>query len=323
MRDTTAEMMKRRISEGIIAFPATPFRDDDGSIDEACFAAHIDCLTAARPSAIVAAGGAGEIFSLSPAEYETLLRIATAHAGATPVIAGAGYGLPVAVAMARAAERAGAAAVLLFPPYLITPDQEGLAAYVEAVCRSVSIGVIVYSRDNGILAPDTVLGLADRCDNLVALKDGTGDFEALVSLKHRAGDRLVLINGVPTAETIASQCFAIGVRSYTSAIFSFLPALASHFYEAVSGGDSVAVDRVLERFVVPLVAIRRRRRGYAVSIVKAGLELVGKPMGRVRPPLIDLSPADRADLAVLIERARALVDDLAMPGLGSAAPVAE
>ena len=307
MRDTSLDTLKHRISRGILAFPATPFRDGDGAIDEARFVAHIDDLIAAGPTALVPAGGAGEIFSLNQAEQQALVGLAVKHAGDIPVIAGAGQGVAIAIEMARAAERSGAVAILLFPPYLITPDQDGLAAYVEAVCRSVSIGLIVYSRDNGVLAPDTVLRLADRCPNLVALKDGTGDFESLVTLKHRAGDRLALINGVPTAETIAPQCFAIGMRSYTSAIFSFLPALAVRFYQALSDGDAVVVDHLLERFVVPLVAIRRRRRGYAVSIVKAGLELAGKPMGRVRPPLIELSPADRRDLAALVERAHELL----------------
>ena len=322
MRDTTTDILKSRISEGILAFPATPFRDDDGAIDQARFAGHITDLVAARPTAIVPAGGAGEIFSLNQSEQEVLVRIATEHAGDIPVIAGVGQGLMIAIEMARAAERAGAAAILLFPPYLITPDQDGLRAYAEQVCRAVAIGVIVYSRDNGVLTPDSVLRLADRCPNLVALKDGTGDFESLVTLKHRAGDRLALINGVPTAETIAPQCFAIGIRSYTSAIFSFLPTLASRFYKAVSEGDDALVDLVLERLVVPLVAIRRRRRGYAVAIVKAGLELVGKPMGPVRPPLISLSSTDRDDLAALIERAGDLVGDLATSAPGRAARAA-
>ncbi len=310
MRDTTADTLRRRISEGILAFPATPFRND-GGIDEGLFSAHIADLVAARPAAVVPAGGAGEIFSLDQAEQATLVSVAVAHAGETPVIAGVGHGLTIAVEMARAAERTGAAAVLLFPPYLITPDQEGLAAYVETVCRAIGIGVVVYSRDNGVLAPETVLRLADRCPNLVAIKDGIGDFEALMMLRHRAGDRLALINGVPTAETIAAQCFAIGVRSYTSAIFSFLPELAVYFFQALSDGDQPTIDRVLSRFVIPLVAIRRRRRGYAVALVKAGLELVGKPMGGVRPPLVELSPTDRDDLAALIGEARGLIDDTA------------
>ena len=178
--------------------------------------------------------------------------------------------------------------VLLFPPYLVAAEQAGLAAHLEAVCRAVDIPVIVYSRNNGVLAPDTALAVAERCPNFIGLKDGTGDFEALVSLRARAGDRLALVNGVPTAEIIAPQCFAAGVRSYTSAVFSFLPEFALGYFAAVRDGRQSEVDRLLAEFYVPLTAIRNRRRGYAVSIVKAGLRLVGRPAGPLRPPLIDL-----------------------------------
>jgi 5-dehydro-4-deoxyglucarate dehydratase len=302
-----SELLKHRLSEGILAFPATPFKG--GGIDTATYSAHIADLVAGSPVAIVPAGGAGEIFSLSPAEQDLLVRAAVEASGEIPVIAGAGQGVSVATAMARAAERAGVAAVLLFPPYLVTPEQEGLAAYVEEVCRSVSIPVIAYSRDNGVLTPDTALRLAERCPNLIAVKDGTGDFEALVTLKRRAGDRLTLINGVPTAEMIAAQCLALGVRSYTSAVFTFLPTVANRFYQALRAGDQTTVDLLLAEFYVPLSAIRRRKRGYAVAIVKAGLRLAGKPVGGVRPPLVGLSPADDRDLAALIGRATDLLGE--------------
>jgi 5-dehydro-4-deoxyglucarate dehydratase len=301
MSAAAGELLKRRVSEGIIAFPATPFRA--GGVDSKLFERHVADLVAAGPTAVVPAGGAGEVFSLNLAEQEALVRAAVGAGDGVPVIAGAGQGVALATEFARSAERAGAAAVLIFPPYLITPEQDGLAAYIETVCKAVGISVIAYSRDNGVLAPDTVLRLADRLPNLIAVKDGTGDFESLMTLRQRAGDRIALINGVPTAETIALQCFAMGIRSYTSAIFTFLPALATAFYRALRDADRTFVDLVLDQFVMPLAAIRRRKRGYAVSIVKAGLDIVGKPMGPVRPPLIDLSRADRDDLAALIDRA--------------------
>jgi 5-dehydro-4-deoxyglucarate dehydratase len=211
--------------------------------------------------------------------------------------------------MARAAEKAGAAGILLFPPYLITPEQDGLAAYVEAVARTIGIAVIVYSRNNGILSADTVLRLADSCPNLVAIKDGVGDFEALVALKLAAGDRLAVINGVPTAEIIGAQCFAAGIRSYTSAVFSFLPELAARYWQALKDGDRATSERLLADFYLPLVRIRNRKRGYAVSLVKAGLRLTGHDMGRVRPPLVELAPADEAELAGLVARAAGLIDE--------------
>jgi 5-dehydro-4-deoxyglucarate dehydratase len=263
------------------------------------------------PLALCPAGGAGELFSLSPEEQTAVVKIAVASSAGIPVIAGAGHGIAIATAMAHAAEAAGADAILLFPPYLISPEQAGLFAYAEAVCRTVGISVIVYSRNNGVLTADTALRLADACPNFIALKDGTGDFESLVALAGRAGDRLAIINGVPTAEIIASQCFALGVRSYTSAVFSFLPHLALRYFRAVRDGERATVDRLLAEFYVPLTALRNRKRGYAVSLVKAGLEIVGRPAGPVRPPLVDLSPDDYRDLALLIARGQELTEESA------------
>jgi 5-dehydro-4-deoxyglucarate dehydratase len=300
---TAADLLKRRIGEGVLAFPVTPFAPDL-SLDPVAFEAHIAHLAGFRPSALVPAGGAGELFSLSPEEQDTVIRSAVAAADGIPVIAGVGQGIAIATERARAAERAGADAILLFPPYLVVAEQEGLAAYIEAVCRAVAIPLIVYSRNNGVVAPDTALRLAGRCGNFIGLKDGTGDFEALISLRRRAGDRLTLINGVPTAEIIASQCFAAGVRSYTSAVFSFLPEFALGYFDAVRDGDRDEVDRLLADFYVPLTAIRNRKRGYAVALVKAGLKLVGRPAGPVRPPLVDLAESDERDLGRLIESAR-------------------
>jgi 5-dehydro-4-deoxyglucarate dehydratase len=206
----------------------------------------------------------------------------------------------IAVEMARAAEAAGAMAVLLLPPYLITPDQAGLAAYVEAICRSVGVGVIVYSRDNGVFTLETMLRLANSCPNMIGLKDGTGDFETLSSMKRELGERLVFINGAPTAEILARQCFAIGVRAYSSAVFAFLPSLANRFFNSLRDGDAAQAEKLINSFYLPLAKLRNRRRGYAVAIVKAGLRVVGRSAGPVRPPLVDLEAPELEELRRLI-----------------------
>jgi 5-dehydro-4-deoxyglucarate dehydratase len=316
------DLLKRRIAEGVLAFPATPF-EPGGAVDLDIYAAQLGELASYRPAAMVVAGGAGELFALSVAEQGAIVQRSAEVVSDIPIIAGVGFGVAIACEMARASEHAGASALLLFPPYLVGSEQAGLARYVEAVCRSTAIGVIVYSRGNGVLSPDTSLRLADACPNLVAVKDGTGDFEAMTVLKHRVGDRLTLINGVPTAEMIARQCFSLGIRSYTSAVFTFLPALAMRYFKALREGDEVTVDRLLRQFYIPLSEIRSRRQGYAVSIVKAGLRIVGRPAGPVRPPLVELSPADERDLAALIERAPDVLAESASPaGKAPAARVA-
>lgn len=285
-----------------MAFPATPFAVD-GDLDLACYERHVGFLAANGPSALVAAGGAGEVFSLTLSEHAELMRATVRHSSGLPVVGGAAYGTSMACAMAQAVERAGADAVLLLPPYLVRSEQEGLARHIRAVCASVSIAVIPYSRDNAIIDPDTLLRLADSCSNLIGLKDGTGNLSSVASLVQRAGDRLVVINGTPTAEVFATRYRSIGIHSYSSAVFTFLPTLARRFFDALHSGQRTQVRQMLDRFYEPLVKLRDRKHGYAVSIVKAGLRVTGRDAGPVRPPLLDLNAEEEGRLAKLIEDA--------------------
>jgi 5-dehydro-4-deoxyglucarate dehydratase len=215
----TFDALRLRITEGIMAFPATPFLPD-GSLDRQRQGEHVALLAQHQPTALVAAGGAGEVFSLTLEEHEQVVRTTVQHANGVPVIGGAAYGTLMACEMARAVERTGGDAVLLLPPYLVRSEQEGLFRHIRAVCNAVSIAVIPYSRDNAVLTPDTMVRLADACPNIIALKDGTGDLAGVAELKKRAGDRLAIVNGAPTAEVLAPQFQQLGVQSYSSAIFT-------------------------------------------------------------------------------------------------------
>jgi len=299
---TGPESLQRRFSKGIMAFPATPF-EADGKLDLPCYERHVAFLAMHQPIALVAAGGAGEIFSLTLAEHESVIRATVACGGGLPVVGGAAYGTAMACEMARAVERAGADAVLLLPPYLVRSEQEGLRRHIRAVCASVSIAVIPYSRDNAVIAPDTLLQLAEICPNLMALKDGTGNVAAAERLTRRAGDRLVIINGAPTAEVFAARYRELGVHSYSSAVFTFLPALAKRFFAALETQRHAVLGEMLARFYDPLVKLRDRKHGYAVSIVKAGLRVTGRDAGPVRPPLVDLDADEETRLATLIQEA--------------------
>src|SRR5687768_13177829 len=280
--------MARAIARDLLAFPITHMTDDL-ALDEAGFRAHLSWILEAGPAGVFAPGGTGEFFSLSPDEVETVAAAAVAMTtGRVPVLASAGYGTPIAIDLAKRAERAGADGILLLPPYLINASQQGLAAHVEAVCRATPLGVIVYNRDNAILEADTVARLCERCPNLVGLKDGVGDIELMVRTRSLLGDRLVYVGGLPTAETFARPYLAMGVATYSSALLNFMPRFARGFYQAVRAEDVAAIDAGLRDFVLPYTAIRNRGRGYAVSIVKAGAKIVGRPGGPVRPPLTEL-----------------------------------
>lgn len=292
--------MAQAIARDLLSFPITHMTADLG-FDEAPYRAHLRWIVEQAPAAIFAAGGTGEFFSLSPDEVETVVHTAVDEVkGAMPVLAAAGYGTAMAIDLARRAERAGADGILLFPPYLVNASQAGLAAHVEAVCRATGLGVIVYNRDNAILEAETVARLCAACPNLVGLKDGVGDIELMVRTRSLLGERLVYLGGLPTAETFARPYLAMGVATYSSALFNFMPKFARRFYNAVRAEDATTIEAGLRDFILPYTAIRNRGRGYAVSIVKAGARIVGRPGGAVRPPLTELDAKSYADLETLI-----------------------
>ena len=220
-----------------------------------------------------------------------------------PVISGCGYGTAIAVEIAQARpKQAGADGLLLLPPYLMVPGQEGLAAHIEAVCRSTSLGVIVYNRDNAIVNEDTLARLCERNPNLVGYKDGVGDIELMMRIYCKLGDRLTYIGGLPTAETFAPAYLEMGVTTYSLGDLQLHAGMGAWAFTMRSARATRRRSvRELNDFVLPYIALRNKGKGYAVSIVKAGCDLVGRPAGPLRPPLTGLKPDELAELAALIE----------------------
>ncbi len=291
-----------RLQSGLLSFPVTHF-DADLRFDEARYREHLAWQSGFDVAGLFAAGGTGEGFSLTSEEMDRVVRVAVDEIGGRlPVLAPATGGTAQAVAQARAAQDAGVDGILLMPPYLTEASQAGLLEHIAAVCGASDLGVIVYSRANAVLADVTVAAAADRSPTLIGLKDGVGDIEQMTRTYAKVGDRLIYVGGLPTAETFALPLLQLGVSTYSSALYNFLPEFALRFYAAVRAQDRPAVYGMLNDFVLPYLDIRDRAKGYAVSIVKAGLTAVGRDGGPVRPPLTNLTEAELADLTALINK---------------------
>ncbi len=292
--------LKTVMSQGLLSFPLTDF-DEQGEFNASSYAKRLEWLAPYGATALFAAGGTGEYFSLSGQEYPKIIQTAVDTCrGKVPIIAGAGGSTRFAIECAQAAERAGAQGILLLPHYLTEASQEGLIAHVQQVCASVKIGVIVYNRNVCKLMPNSLAVLADRCPNLIGFKDGLGDIELMMSIFLKMGDRFAYLGGLPTAEVYAAAYKALGTPVYSSAVFNFIPKTAMAFYEAVRTDDHATQHRLLKQFFMPYLDIRNKGPGYAVSIVKAGATLVGRSAGPVRAPLTDIKPAEMEALAALI-----------------------
>src|SRR5690606_4219926 len=180
--DEFAARLRRRISDGVLAFPLTPFRDDL-EVDLAAFRSHLRGQLDARPAAVFPCCGTGEFFSLAEPEYERLVAVAVEEsAGRVPVVAGIGYGFAQAARFAAAAERAGADAVLLLPHYLVGAPQDGLVAQVREVAGRTRLPLIVYQRDHVTYSAGALAELA-AIPNVVGLKDGHGDLDQMQRLR--------------------------------------------------------------------------------------------------------------------------------------------
>ena len=300
--DRSPDDLRRSLGSGLLSFPVT-HTHRDLSFDEAGYRDHVAHLGGFGASGLFAAGGTGEFPALTIAEVLTIVGATVeANQGRGPVVGPVGYGTSTAVEMARSVEAAGADGVFVLPPYLNELTQDGLYAHVAAVCRATSLGVVVYHRANARFTAATVDRLVEEFPNLVGFKDGICDIDLMATLYATHGDRLVYIGGLPTAETYALPYLELGATTYSSAIFNFAPRWALDFYDRVRDRDRDGVYHRLREFVIPYLDIRNRRNGYAVSIVKAGMTVVGRTAGPVRPPLVDLDGSELTELSDLVQR---------------------
>jgi 5-dehydro-4-deoxyglucarate dehydratase len=292
---------------GVVAFPITPFRDDL-SLDIEGLRHNLTQLMKHKVCAVVAAGGTGEVYSLTPGEHalvvETTVEIVN---GRVPVIAGVGFNQMLAMEMAKQSAKAGADAILALPPYYPNADDEGLVEYYRAIGDATQLGLLIYSRDWANFSPAMVERLAARIPSLVAWKDGQGDIRRFQMIINRVGDRLYWIGGA--GDDMVPGYYSIGIRTYTSSIATVAPKLSLALHEAAANGRSDELSKLMSDCVIPLYALRARRKGYEVSAMKAMMDMVGLRGGPVRPPLPDVRSEERDELRAMLEKWKPFLSD--------------
>ncbi|MEW1641817.1 MULTISPECIES: 5-dehydro-4-deoxyglucarate dehydratase [unclassified Streptomyces] len=297
--ETVVRRLRDGMAGGVLSFPLTSFHDD-GSLDPAGFRTHVAAQIDTAPGAVFPACGTGEFFSLDEDEYRTVVTLAVQEAaGRVPVVAGVGYGWAQAARFARIAEEAGADALLVLPHYLVAAPQDGLVAQLEQLAARTRLPLIAYQRGQVAFTASSLKRIA-AIPGVIGLKDGHSDLDRLQRLTLAAPEGFLFFNGASTAEIQARAYATVGIPAYSSAVHAFAPEIANAFFTALRDDDAKTVERLLRDFYIPLVELRDRVPGYAVSLVKAAARLRGRPVGPVRAPLTDPSAADLADLTVLL-----------------------
>lgn len=289
---------------GVFAPIVTPFRPADGEIDHPWIAAHIAYLRDHGLTGIVPCGTNGEAASLSVSERQQVAEAALAAAGDMPVIVGTGAAaLPDAITLTRHAFAIGADAVLVMPPfYFKQPPEAGVVAWFQRLFdAAIPPGgrVLLYHipQTTGVPISDGVLAqlLVSHGELIYGLKDSTGDPAQTV---HFRGAYPHLAYFAGNDHRVAEACAAGGAGSITAAANVFPDLAAAAQYAAWAGQDAAAAQARLS-------AARCVLDAYPLQpATKAALvEIAGLPETTVRPPQVELTPVQRADLCAQL-RAR-------------------
>ncbi len=284
---------------GVFGFPITPFHQDL-SLDLAALEKNVDEMTRHPYCAIVAAGGTGEIYSMTSEEAAEVVAVSVkATQGRMPVVAGVGYNTAIGCDMARRMEKAGADALLVMPPYYINAPEAGWIAYYKAIANSTGLPLALYSRDWAAFTPDQVARLADAVPSLEIWKDGQGNIRMYQRIMAKLGDRLAWVGGL--GDDCAGGYWSIGVQAFTSSISNVSPKIALAISAAGQAHDFTKLNEILIHYVHPLYALRDHVKGYEVTVMKEMMELLGIPAGPARPPLCPVKPEHKAELQRIAE----------------------
>ncbi|MGW0971419.1 5-dehydro-4-deoxyglucarate dehydratase [Streptomyces sp. NPDC002516] len=310
--DGAVQRLRDGMASGVLSFPLTSFTED-GRLDPEGYRSYLSGRLATAPGAVFPACGTGEFSALDEDEYRAVVTATVEVAdGRMPVVAGTGYGWAQALRFARIAEEAGADALLVLPHYLVEAPEAGLVEQLRRIAAGTRLPLIAYQRGPVAFTPEGLRAVA-QIPGVVGLKDGHSDLDRLQRLTLAAPDGFLFFNGAATAEIQARAYATVGVPAYSSAVHAFAPEIAGAFFTALRTGDEATVNKLLRDFYVPLVELRDRVPGYAVSLVKAAARLRGLPVGPVRAPLTDPGPADLAALERILDTGLALVGAVRRP----------
>jgi 5-dehydro-4-deoxyglucarate dehydratase len=130
-------------------------------------------------------------------------------------------------------------------------------------------------------------------------KDGQGDARKYQRIMSVVGDRLAWVGGI--GDDCVPAYFAVGVQAFTSSISTIAPKLSLALADAGLNRDFPRLDVLMKKFVHPLYALRDKKKGYEVSVMKRAMEILGKPAGPVRPPLVGITAAEEAELRKVLD----------------------
>ncbi|HEX5437852.1 MAG TPA: dihydrodipicolinate synthase family protein [Gemmatimonadaceae bacterium] len=284
-------------------FPAitTPFRDDL-SIDHDFLCEHVSWLVDRGSRGIVALGSLGEAPTLAFEEKVQILESCKSAVGTrVPVVAGiSALSTAEAVALARAAERAGCQGLMVLPPYVYQGDCRETLAHLEAILSATPLSCMVYNNPIAYgtdITPEQIAHLAERFENLHAVKESSGDVRRITAIRASLGDRLALFAGL---DDLILEGIGAGAGGWVAGLVNALPDATVRLFDMATAGRAEQA-RALYDWFLPLLRLDTRPK--FVQLIKLVQEEVGRGRTTVRPPRLPLEGAE-LDTALALVRER-------------------
>lgn len=275
---------------GVISAITTAF-NPDYSVDHAFVARHARWQIEQGCDGIVALGSLGESATLAFDEKIAILQTLVGALGDKPVVAGiAALSTAEAVALAKGAEQAGCAALMVLPPYVYSSDWREMKAHIQAVLRATRLSCMLYNNPiaykTDFLAPH-IAELAAEHENLHAVKESSGDVRRITAVKALCGGRLALFAGL---DDMVVEAVRMGAVGWIAGLVNALPAQTAALFDHARRGEALKAD-ALYRWFLPL--LRMDTSPKFVQLIKLAQQEVGMGSERVRPPRLTLDGGER------------------------------
>jgi 1-pyrroline-4-hydroxy-2-carboxylate deaminase len=305
--------MDKRHWTGVIPAITTPFRPD-GAVDHDFIGEHVSWLVDNGCTGIVALGSLGEAATLTLPEKVEILRTCHRAVGdRVPVIAGiAGLSTDECVTLAREAEQAGCEGVMALPAYVYFSDWRETRAHYEAIIRATPLSCMLYNNPVAYrtdVSPAQLLEVAERNENLHAVKESSGDVRRVTAIKETLGDRLAVFAGM---DDMILEAIPMGATGWIAGLVNALPAESVRLFELGRAGRFEEAAALYHWFL-PLLRLDTVPK--FVQLIKLVQAEVGKGSTTVRAPRLELEGEELEEALTLIRRhlaARPVVDGQAV-----------
>ena len=283
---------------GSFAVIVTPF-NEDGEIDEAAYREVVDLVIEAGCHGVISAGSTGEFFLMTNDERKRVFSIAVDQAkDRVPIIAGTSAIRTEDVGdMTRYAGEVGCAGAMVLPPIYIPVDERELIEFYTRVSGEGGLPIMLYNSPEAVsstLTPQLVERLM-KLDNVVAIKDSSMKIQQISELVRFCGQEVRVFVGV---EDMLLPAIAVGAVGAVAMVPQVVGSMAVELYEAAAAGD---MERARELHLKILRVYDIFKVGSEYVAIKESMNLLGRPGGYSRPPMLPFTEEQRGQLRSILE----------------------